>query len=87
MVARVVEQDGHLLMHFGREGRAADLRQHLVPLGEHRFGVGRYEGGRLVGIDPAGAVTFALADGVVTGITAEYEGRVELRATRVVGPR
>ncbi len=86
MGAHVSEGDSHLTLALGPQGRPIDIRQHLIPLGEHRFGIGRYEGGELVGIDPAGSMRFVLEDGEVNGLVAEYDGAVELVATRVPGP-
>jgi CubicO group peptidase (beta-lactamase class C family) len=63
---RVMENDTVLVLRKGPPGAKADVWFHLVPLGDHRFRVGRYQDGRLVAIDDGYTVRFELVDGVVT---------------------
>jgi CubicO group peptidase (beta-lactamase class C family) len=79
---RVWEKGSHLHLRVGRPGASADKRFHLVPLGDHRFAVGRYQDGHLKAVDPLYRVRFIVQDGVVSALTIMQDDRVQLSAER-----
>jgi CubicO group peptidase (beta-lactamase class C family) len=81
-ILRVLENDSVLALRKGPPGAKADVWFHLVPLGGHRFRVGRYQDGRLVAIDDRHEIRFDVADGAATALELIKDDRVVISAKR-----
>lgn len=82
-MARVWEQGGRL--HFSiptATGSEAAWLFHLVPLGEHRFKMGRYREDRLEAIDPTFHLRFTVEGGEAVGFDLMTGERTVLSASR-----
>jgi CubicO group peptidase (beta-lactamase class C family) len=81
-VQRVWEEGGILHIRMGRSGSEADHRYHLVPLGEHRFALGRYQDGALRGVDPTHGVRFVVENGAASKLEFTEGDRVQFTSHR-----
>ena len=67
----VWEEGDRLHVRLGAMDSKADQRYHLVPLGDDRFALGRYEGGRLRAVDPSHAIRFIMEEDVDVAVEVE----------------
>jgi CubicO group peptidase (beta-lactamase class C family) len=81
-VLRVLENEAVLILRKGPPSAKADLWFHLVPTGDHRFRMGRYQDGRLVAIDDRHEIRFEVADGVATVLELIKDDGVVISARR-----
>jgi hypothetical protein len=81
-ILRVLEDDTVLILRKGPPGAKADLWFHLVPTGDHRFHMGRYQDGRLVAIDDRHEIRFDVADGAAAALELIRDDRVVISAKR-----
>lgn len=79
----VRETGGVLELAMGEAGLLLRDRVHLVPIGEDLFTYGRYQKGKLVGVEPATRTRFLREKGRVTALEVSLEGEVEYRVERV----
>jgi CubicO group peptidase (beta-lactamase class C family) len=82
-VSRVVETDTVLVLRRGAPDAKADLWFHLVPVGDHRFRMGRYQEGNLVAIDDRHEIRFEVVNGAARALDIIRNERVVTSATRV----
>lgn len=82
IVAHVFEEENRLHLRVGLLDEQADWHLHLVPLGRHRFALGRYRGGRLEAVDSEGTLRFIMDGGKAEDLELAAEGKVEFSAER-----
>lgn len=81
-VVRVWEESGRLHFNVGELGELTGMHLHLVPLGDHRFALGRYRGDRLEGVDPHARIGFTVVDGEAAALEAGADEQVQFSARR-----
>lgn len=82
VVVRVWEEGDRLHYQLGTIGERLGLRHHLVPLGDDRFALGRYQGERLVAVDPHVRIRFVAEGSEAVALEAGKGGKVNLTAQR-----
>lgn len=81
----VREVAGVLDLSMGESGSAIRDYVHLVPLGDDLFTYGRFERGKLLGVDPPTRARFVRAAGRVTRLEVSQDGELEYSVTRLGG--
>ena len=77
----VWEERGHLQIRKEKGGSRSGERFHLVPIGNDRFAVGRYDDGRLEAVEPDMVIRFVTGDsGRANELEVVEGGRVALSA-------
>lgn len=82
VVIRVWEDEGRLHYWLRAIGERTGMRHHLVPLGDDSFAPGRYQGERLVAVDPHVRFRFVVEGSTAEAIEAEVSGEIQLNAHR-----
>lgn len=82
VVVRVWVEGARLHLRLGAIGERMGMRHHLVPLGDDRFALGRYQGERLVAVDPHVRIRFVVEGSEAVALEAGKGGKVNLTAQR-----